>query len=136
MPQIIDIIVDGVKIDEVSDSIPVILNTDELCIDFLNKFYNQNHDNFTEEDKNLLDRALVFLNTDEDSAITFGGLDIMQLTNLADKFPSDANEILACCNHIHDCIQFEIKDAPDLDKFYLAGLNAECILSDLLLGSN
>src|SRR5687768_13539537 len=95
-----DIMVGTEKTGVAYDINPVDIKTDEQCKTMIEAIKKKLSSSLTEEDTKLLDCCLLVLSAKDGDDIQFGPGEIIGLSELTQRNPSIAHEIMACSTHL------------------------------------
>lgn len=126
-PDTFDVLVGGVKKGEAMNKNPVVIGSDISCCAQLRVLDSTLP--LTPGEKELIAQCMAVVSAKEGEDVSFGPMEILALGDMAQKYPTHTNEIIACSNHLSNSIEFD-GDIPA--EFYLQALGAHGTLADIL----
>ena len=100
-----DILVKGEKVGVAYDSLPFVFSSEPQCATYLRQLKTKY--DFNSEELSFLERCLSVLETRPGIDVVFEPKDILLFGQLAQKYPVDSVEIIACSHLFMECIDFD-----------------------------
>ena len=94
----------GVKLGQIEDVNPIVIGDYDKFREILSKISDFELD---DEEKDLIDRCVLFSTTEEEDEADFNPGDFFTFVSIARKNPKHSNEIFACSNFLSNNIDFE-----------------------------
>lgn len=120
-----DIMMGGEKVGWTYDGTPNTINSDKECRECLMGL--RSNLPLTSDEIELMDRCISVVSTESGNDVVFGPVEIIALGDLAQKYPTNASDIIACSHHINESIEYE-GDLPE--GVFLGAAMAHAALGD------
>lgn len=128
---VFNIVRGGEVVGVVEDVNPIDIQTDEeceLCLMAIKADLD-----LSPEEQELIDSCIDVVKAVIGEELHYGPAEILGLTELASKYPSKRNEILACSNHLNHSLDYDGDVPPDI---YLDLFKAHATLGNVLTLNN
>ena len=103
-PKLLDLLHNGVKIGDVPDSVPVAFENDKACSDFLDEL--KTLDGLPNKYKLTIERCQTALSSENDTEVDFGPQQILQMAELAFRYPAKGSKIMSVVQYLLGCLDF------------------------------
>lgn len=100
----LDILSDGVKVGEVPDSLPEYFEDDGECIAFLKELKNLL--GLPAKYSQTIDNCVAVLTEKLDEEVQFGPVEILQLAELAFRYPHHGTKIMSAVHYLSNSVEF------------------------------
>lgn len=110
--KLLDVLHNGVKIGNTPDSVPVAFEDDKACVDFLNEL--KTFDGLPNKYKRTIENCLTVVSSDNDTELDFGPLQILQMAELAFRYPASGPKIMSVVQYLLGCVDFSGTLPPNI----------------------